>query len=203
VGLASGTAVMGVDFILQALGNKDEPLKVLVLGGAGGVGSAAICYLHALGHTVWTTCSERNTEWCRKMGADHLVDYQKQNWWEEVPSGELDGVFQAVGMEGDFEKAEAVLKKGGAFATCDRGGGGIIGALLSGVWRKLTSSIHYSYFLNKPSTANLSTVARLMEEGKWTSNLGHTFSFEEAKEAYDLSRSKKATGKIVINVSIE
>ncbi len=59
-GLASGTAVLGCEYIFanhpqQPLDGKS--LTVVVLGGAGGVGSSAICYLKAKGHTVYTTCS--------------------------------------------------------------------------------------------------------------------------------------------------
>ncbi len=65
---------------------------------------------------------------------------------------------------------------------------------------KLTSPLHYYLFINKPSTLNLSRTVELVEQDKLLSLVGQVFSFDEADKAFDLSRSNKATGKIVIQI---
>lgn len=156
---------------------------------------AAICYLKALGHRVTTTCSERNAEWCRRLGADVLLDHTKVKWYEALEAGSVDAVFQAVGTAGDYDNAYRVLSARGVFASCDAE------APLSAIGRTIFYSRYY-YFLNKPCTANLKKTADAMEAAgeRWPSNLGHTFEFAEADKAFALSRSGKATGKIVIRI---
>jgi len=156
VGLASGTAVMGITWLLDKLKDAPRPLSFVVLGGGGGVGSAAICYLKSLGHHVTTTCSERNSEWCRRMGADALVDHTKAKWYEALEANSVDAVFQAVGSAGDYDNAHRVLRPHGVFATCDSE------TPLAAVGRKLFSS-KFFYFLNKPSTANLRKTVEAIE----------------------------------------
>lgn len=56
--------------------------------------SSAIGYLKALGHTVVTTASERNKEWVEKMGADQVINYKVEKWFEVLEADSVDGVFQ-------------------------------------------------------------------------------------------------------------
>ncbi len=203
IGLASGTAVTGVNWIVQQLrkkrGNNAEGLSVVVLGGAGGVGSAAIVYLKSRGHTVYTTCSARNVEWCRRVGADHVIDYTSHSWWEQVPSCEVDAVFQCVGSPSDWEKAlKVALKPDGVFTTCDNPKkNSLLGALV-----RSTVNSRFKLFLNRPSTANLQASLDIYEKApdQAPSIVGPVFPFERTQEAFDLSCSGKATGKIVIEI---
>jgi NADPH:quinone reductase-like Zn-dependent oxidoreductase len=56
--------------------NLERGQRVLILGGAGGVGSYAIQYAkHVLGAEVYATCSNHNTDYVRKLGADHVVNH--------------------------------------------------------------------------------------------------------------------------------
>jgi NADPH:quinone reductase-like Zn-dependent oxidoreductase len=156
---------------------------------------AAICHLKSLGHHVTTTCSERNSEWCRRMGADALVDHTKAKWYETLEPNSVDAVFQAVGSAGDYDNAHRVLRPHGVFATCDSE------TPVAAFGRKLFSS-KFFYYLNKPSSANLHKTVEAIEAAgdKWPNNLGHLFEFAEADKAFTLSRSGKATGKIVIKI---
>ena len=133
------------------------------------------------------------------MGADQLIDYGTQQWWESPT--QFDAVFECVGSPGNFARAERKLPKGGVFVSCDRvESGGMVGGVFASIVAKIASPIHYVWFLNEPSSENLSKSATLLEQGKWPSALGKTFPFLEADKAFELSRSKKATGKIVVSV---
>jgi NADPH:quinone reductase-like Zn-dependent oxidoreductase len=200
IGLVSGTAVTGIKWIVEQLrkkrGDNAERLSVVVLGGAGGVGSAAIVYLKSLGHTVYTTCSARNVEWCRRVGADHVIDYTSHSWWEQVPSHEVDAVFQCVSSSADWEGAfDVALKPDGVFTTCDPQKNSIVGTLI-----RLTFNSRFNMFVNRPSTANLQTSIDVYEKAQAPSIVGHVFPFDRTQEAFDLSCSGKATGKVVIEI---
>lgn len=206
VGLASGTAVYGINYIFQKI-DPAPGKRILVLGGAGGVGSAAIQLLSLMGHFVVATCSSRNVDFVKRMGAKETIDYKADpNWWEHyVPQNQpFDAIFQCVGMARDFARASYfhVIKDGGAFVSCDRGGS-FVGALWFSLVRKLSNPAHYHWFINSVSTENLAAVVQQMETHResWVSPLSNTFSFDQAMEAFDMSRQGLASGKIVIRVS--
>jgi threonine dehydrogenase-like Zn-dependent dehydrogenase len=99
-----------------------------------------------------------------------------------------------------FVKAGA-LKRKCPFVTCDRGEGhSILGTVGAMIGRAIWSPITYKAFLNKPCTKNLQATAELVAAGKWPSALGKVFPFEEAPQAMELVRSKKGTGKVVIQL---
>ncbi len=129
------------------------------------------------------------------MGADALVDHTKARWHEALEPASADAVVQCVGSAGDYDHAHRVLRPHGVFATCDAE------APLAAVGRTIFSS-KYFYFINKPSSANLRKTVEAIEAAgdKWPNNLGHLFEFAEADKAFTLSRSGKATGKIVIRI---
>ena len=205
VGLASGTAVMGIKWIFEHV-DPSPTKRILILGGSGGVGSAAIQMLHFMGHHVTTTCSARNVEFCTNLGADEIIDYQNEPHFFENVSEPFDAIFQCVGQPGDFGKASffQAIKEGGAFASCDRSGS-LAGTIYYSIVRKIANPVYYKVFLNSPSTENLAFTCSLMDENKdqWKSPICQSFTFDEASEAFDLSRSKKATGKIVVTVNTD
>jgi NADPH:quinone reductase len=90
--------------------------KVLVNGGAGSVGTFAVQFLRSLGATVAATCSTRNVEHVRSLGADLVIDYTREDILGAVrawaPQG-LDSVIDAVGQHSLPFKTPEVIKPGG------------------------------------------------------------------------------------------
>ncbi len=87
--------------------------KILVQGGAGGVGSFAVQAAKAMGAEVFATCSERNIDYVRSLGVDHVIDYTKGDFRDAVPI--VDVVFDTVGnaAPGVHEASFDVLAPGG------------------------------------------------------------------------------------------
>lgn len=91
--------------------------NLLVIGGAGGVGSFALQIAKYVGaHKIIATCSEKNFAFVREMGATHIIDYQKENIAQKVLEY-TDGigatkVLDAVGPESDIEAAAAMSFNG-------------------------------------------------------------------------------------------
>src|SRR5580698_9723744 len=86
---------------------------ILIQGGAGGVASVAIQFAKHLGAHVITTTSAANTDYVRGLGADEVIDYNKQDFTKVVKG--CDAVFDTVGGE-VAQKSFAVLKPGGRAA---------------------------------------------------------------------------------------
>src|SRR6201999_2248483 len=86
---------------------------ILVQGGAGGVASFAIQFAKHLGARVITTTSAANRDYVKSLGADEVIDYNKEDF-TKIVSG-CDAVFDTVGGE-VAEKSFAVLKSGGRAA---------------------------------------------------------------------------------------
>lgn len=113
----------------------------------------------------------------------------------------LKGIYQCVPSPDDLDWAEKVLKDNSCFVSCASGKSGIAANVVAAIGIKISAPFHYYLFLNKPSTANLQRLSSLIDEGKMSPTApGHLFSFAQAGEAFDLSRSNKATGKIVIQI---
>ncbi len=84
--------------------------KILIHGGAGGVGSFAVQLAHHLGAQVISTASARNHAYLADLGADQVIDYTARDFTREV--GDCDVVFDLIGGE-VHQKSYTVLKPGG------------------------------------------------------------------------------------------
>jgi alcohol dehydrogenase len=88
--------------------------KVLIHGGAGGIGGIAIQLAKHLGAQVATTASAENLDYVKNLGADEVVDYRSQKF--EAVLGGLDAVFDTVGGE-TYARSFKVLKRGGRLVS--------------------------------------------------------------------------------------
>jgi len=96
---------------LQAAKNIESGDRVLILGGSGGVGSAAI-QLAKLNGAAFVAVTSTQTELVKRCGADLVINYTQENWWElqDLMLDPVDVIIDTVGE--NFEKADYVLKSG-------------------------------------------------------------------------------------------
>ncbi|WP_112181956.1 NADP-dependent oxidoreductase [Paraliobacillus zengyii] len=167
---------------------KDD--KVLIHAGAGGVGSLAIQIAKHLGAYVATTASEKNAAYMKELGADQIINYQTQDFAEELNN--FDVVLDTMGGE-ILNKSFTVLKPKGRLVTI----AGQPDQTLAEKYQIEASG----YWLN-PDGKQLSELGKLLDNGIVKPQVGHVFGFseEEMKEAHALSETHHAKGKIVIKV---
>lgn len=203
---------------LQALeiGGVKAGDKVLIHGGAGGVGSMAIQLAKALGATVATTAGTANVDFVRSLGADIVIDYKSQDF-----SKELSGYDFALDTQGGetLMKTLTVLRPGAqvigiagppdvAFAKASNLSPvfRMIFSLLSSKVNKRAKSLGVSYrFLWVQSSGKqLAKLAELVESGKLKPFVAREYAFDQTPEALaDLAGGKIGRGKAVIRISAE
>ena len=164
--------------------------KVLIHAGAGGVGSLAIQLAKILGAFVATTGSSKNENLLKSLGADVVINYEKNNFQNEIK--DYDIVFDTMGGEIQ-EDSYKVLKKGGVLVS-------IVQA--PNQEKAKEYGITAMVFMLETRGSDLKKLADLMESGKLKPLVGRTFEFSEAglQEAHALSQSHHAKGKIIIKI---
>jgi alcohol dehydrogenase len=88
--------------------------KILIHGGAGGIGTMAIQLAKYLGAYVATTASAKDMEYVQELGADEVIDYKNQSFQDMLKN--FDAVFDTVGGD-TYEKSFKVLRKGGIIVS--------------------------------------------------------------------------------------
>jgi NADPH:quinone reductase-like Zn-dependent oxidoreductase len=186
--------------------------KVLIHAGSGGVGTVAIQLAKQLGAIVATTTSTANLEWVKRLGADVVIDYRKDDF--ETILHDYDVVLNSLGAE-TLEKSLRVLKPGGklisisgppdpAFAK-DRGLSWIVRLamrLLSYRIRDKAKRHHvsYSFLFMRASGEQLREIGSLIESGIIRPVVDRVFPFAETKEALAYVETGRAKGKVVVKV---
>jgi NADPH:quinone reductase-like Zn-dependent oxidoreductase len=162
--------------------------RVLVHAGAGGVGSFAIQIAALRGAEVWTTCSGRNADWCRALGAYKVIDYTKQNF--TAPGQIFDAVLDTIG--GAVHRASTeVLKPGGKLVYLNA-------EPIQPVARKDVKVMPTDV---RATQKRLLAVLTLIAQGELKVPIEARFPLARAAEAYELSRSGHARGKIVLTIA--
>ncbi|KEP69423.1 zinc-binding dehydrogenase [Thioclava dalianensis] len=165
--------------------------KVLIHAGSGGVGTLAIQIAKHVGAHVATTCSPRNADLVREIGADIVIDYHSQAFDEEL--SDYDIVFDMLGGE-TLNRSFKVLKKGGTLVS-------IKGQDTDNLAAK--HGVRFEWFLMEPDGAMLTEIAKLMEDGIIRPIIDRVYPMGETTEAYAALKDGHAVGKIVISIDQE
>jgi NADPH:quinone reductase-like Zn-dependent oxidoreductase len=162
--------------------------KVLIHGGAGGVGSAAVQIAKAKGAYVIATASPRHTALVRSLGADEVLDYNTVRFEEKLKN--LDVVLNTVDAD-TGARSIGVLKAGGILVS-------VVGQPPAGP----CEAARIRCAIPGPvSGAMLGPVSELAASGKFRVNVEQRLPFAEVPRAWDLSRAGHVGGKIVLDVT--
>ena len=196
--IAAITALQG----LRDQGGIMAGQKVLINGASGGVGTYAVQIAKAFGAEVTGVCSTRNVELVRSLGADHVIDYTRDNFTEGNERYDL--ILDNVGSQG-FLGMEDVMKPGGIIVVV--GGskkGPFLGPIKRVVWSKLVGSFietPVKFFLARVNKADLELLAGLVREGKLKSVIDRRYPLEETAAALEYLGVGHARGKVVVTVN--
>ena len=162
--------------------------KILIHGGAGGIGSVAIQIAHAIGAYVATTASPRDLDYVIGLGADEVIDYTSQKFEEQL--SELDAVYDTIGGETN-KNSYKILKQGGAFVSMvDQPDEALVAE----------KDIKYTAQFTQATTERLKKIAELVDAGELTINVDKVFPLEQVADALEYLKTEHPRGKVVITV---
>lgn len=191
VPMAAMTALQG----LRDLGGLQAGQQVVINGASGGVGTFAVQIARVLGAEVTAVCSTTKMEMVRSLGADHVIDYTKEDF---TKSGrQYDLIYAANGYHPILDYRRA-LKPGGTYVMA---GGHVnqmfeallLGALVSRGGTKM------AVLTAKPNKQDLAYLGELLQAGKVVPVMDKCYPLHQAAEAMRQLGAGHARGKIVVS----
>lgn len=173
---------------LVTVGNVQKGQRVLIHGGAGGVGSSAVQVGKALGAYVIATASARNHEFLRSLGADEIIDYTTTRFEDKVRNVDL--VLNTANMETNL-RSVGVVKRGGVLVS-------IVGPPPADACEK--AGIRCAV-IGRVNGELLSNLVELANAGKYRITIDRLMPLSDAAKAWEISREGHVRGKIVLQVS--
>lgn len=201
---AAAVPISGVT-ALQALtdaGRLQSGQKVLVIGASGGVGSYAVQLAKAFGAEVTGVASTAKLNLLRSLGADHVIDYTRDDFAE---SGErYDLILDIAGGSRLSRLRRALTSSGTAVLVGNEEGDSLTG----GMGRQLRARVvslfvrqRLTSLLSKERGADVERLAELLASGQLTPSIDQTFPLERAPEAMSLLEAGRVRGKVAISVT--
>jgi NADPH:quinone reductase-like Zn-dependent oxidoreductase len=173
---------------LFAHGGLQRGQRVLIHGGAGGVGAFAVQLAKWKGAYVIATSSAGNFEFLRGLGADEVIDYTTTRFEEAVRG--VDVVLDAVGGD-TVERSWRTLRPGGALISVAK-------FISAGEAEK--HGVHGLFFIVEPDREQLEDLAGLVDQGTLQVFVAKVFPLARAREAFELALQAHTRGKIVLQV---
>jgi NADPH:quinone reductase-like Zn-dependent oxidoreductase len=196
VPVAAITALQG----LRDKGQIQAGQKVLINGASGGIGTFAVQIAKSYGAEVTGVCSTRNLDLVRSIGADHVVDYTREDF---TNNGQLyDLIYDAVGNRSVSEYERALTPQGrcviAGFTTMRR----LFEHMLVGPWMSKDGGKQIG--LQGSATTpqkDMLVIKELLEAGKVVPVIDRSYAFSETAEAIRYLEKGHARGKVVVIVA--
>jgi NADPH:quinone reductase-like Zn-dependent oxidoreductase len=200
VPVAAITALQG----LRDKGHIQPGQKVLVNGASGGVGTFAVQIAKSFGAEVTGVCSTRNVDLVRSIGADHVIDYTKEDFTNGTEHYDL--IFDLV-CNHSFAERRRVLTPQGICVMAGIGGAGwhdgILGKIVGELYAIARSRFIGQKFVAYIASFNqkdMMTLAELLQSGKIKPVIDRTYKLSEVSKALWYLQEGHARGKVVLSV---
>jgi NADPH:quinone reductase-like Zn-dependent oxidoreductase len=165
------------------------------------VGTFAVQIARSFDAEVTGVCSTRNVEMVRSLGADHVIDYTKEDFIQGGRTFDL--IFQLAGTRSPSECRRALAPKGTLVLSSGESDGrwiGPVGRIIKALVLSPFVSQKMVSFTVKPKKADLDFLKQLIEAGKLTPVIDTTYPLAEVPEAIRYLEEGHARGKVVISV---
>lgn len=193
VPMAAVTALQG----LRDSGQIQPGHKVLINGASGGVGTFAVQLAKAYGAEVTAVCSTSKVDLVRSLGADHVIDYTREDF---TRNGQRYDLIVAVNGYHSIAAYKRALTPGGTYVMSGGTTPQMFQAILLGPWMSRTGSNKMGNLLARPSTEDLACVKAFVEAGNVVSVIDRSYPLSEVAEAIRYLEQGHARGKVVISV---
>ncbi|MGD0693795.1 MAG: NAD(P)-dependent alcohol dehydrogenase [Terriglobia bacterium] len=193
VPIAAITALQG----LRDQGRIQRGHKVLVDGASGGVGTFAVQIAKSFGAEVTAVCSTRNVDTARSIGADHVIDYTREDFTQSGQRYDL--ILGANAHHSVFDYWRA-LSRDGIFVMAGGALARIFQAMLLAPFLSRIGGKKMRFFIAKINTKDLVLLKDLLEAGKVAPVMDRRYPLSDAAEALRYREEGHARGKVVITV---
>jgi len=201
---AGSVAVAGVTALqgLRDKGHIQSGQKVLINGASGGVGTFAVQIAKAFGADVTAVCSTRNIDLVKSIGADHVIDYTKEDFTKT--DQRYDMLYDLVGNH-SFSERRRILTPNGICVLAGIGGAGVhpgtLGRIGRNFWNAFLSNFSnqkFVFYIAKLTKDDLNVLRDLMQSGKVAPVIDRTYKIGETQAAVRYLEEGHARGKVVI-----
>jgi NADPH:quinone reductase-like Zn-dependent oxidoreductase len=207
---AASLPIAGLTALQGLREGKIQPgQKVLINGATGGVGTFAVQMAKSFGAEVTAVCSTRNVDLVRSIGADHVIDYTKEDFTKS--DQRYDVIFDNVANH-SFAERRRVLTPKGICVLAGMGGAGVkqseaMGRIVGNLFiaRGLSSFTNqkFAQYITKISKDDLIMLGDLVQTGKVRPVIERTYKLSDAPEALRHFDQGHARGKLVVTVGEE
>ena len=200
VGIAGVTALQG----LRDKGHIQAGQKILINGASGGVGTFAVQIAKSYGAEVTAVCSTRNVDLVKSIGADHVIDYTKEDF---TKSGQhYDMLYDLVGNH-SFSERRRILTPNGICVLAGIGGAGAhpetLGRIGRNFWDAFLSNFSkqkFPFYIAKLTKHDLNVLRDLMQSGKVSPVIDRIYKLGETADAVRYMEEGHARGKVVVTL---
>jgi len=168
---------------LQGLRNKGQiqpGQKVLINGASGGVGMFAVQIAKSFGAEVTAVCSTRNLDIVRSIGADHVIDYTREDFTQ---NGKRYDLILAANGNRSIADYRRVLSPRGVYVTTGGAMAQLSEVMLKGPWISMTGSQKMGNLLARPNKQDLAFIKELLEAGQVKPVIDRCYPLSEVAEA--------------------
>lgn len=193
VPMAAVTALQG----LRDKGKVQSGQKVLIHGASGGVGTFAVQIAKSFGAEVTAVCSTRNIPIVRSIGADHAIDYTKEDFTQKMQRYDL-----VLGVNGyqPILAYKRALRPNGVFVHVGGSGAQLSQSIIFGPFISMTSKKTIGSMLQRPNEKDLVFIAELLEAGKIKPVIDQCYPLKDVSKAFRYFEKGHAQGKVVITI---
>lgn len=185
---------------LRDAGKLQPGQEVLINGASGGVGTYAVQIAKAFGARVTGVCSTANVAMVRSIGADHVIDYTKEDFTQGGPRYDL--ILDNVENHSLSECRRALTPRGTLLLNSGTGAQGL--RMLARLFAPLVVSPFVRHdlrrYISTPNQADIEVLRALIESGKLTPVIDRTFALAETPAALAYIEAGHARGKVVVTV---
>jgi NADPH:quinone reductase-like Zn-dependent oxidoreductase len=193
VPMAALTALQG----LRDAGQIQPGQKVLINGASGGVGTFALQIVKWFGAEVTAVCSTRNLDQARSLGADHIIDYTKEDF---TKSGQKYDLILAANGYHPLSAYKRALTPRGIYVMAGGSMAQIFQAMLLGQVMSEKGGRKMGGLTARTNQKDMALLKELLEAGKVVPVIDRCYSLSEAAEALRYLGEGHARGKVVITV---
>jgi NADPH:quinone reductase-like Zn-dependent oxidoreductase len=189
---------------LQALrdeGKLKAGQKVLINGASGGVGTFAVQIAKAMGAEVTGVCSTRNVAMVQSLGADHVIDYTKDDFTKGEARYDL--ILDMVGNHSLSKLRHVLTPEGAAVLIGGPSTGDWLGPMSESLVAMVEGPFHHNkigFMLAQLTGDDMTKLAQLMQDGKLTPVIDRTYKLADTVEAIRYVEAGHSHGKVIIEV---